>query len=76
MANDEILIGHMYRHFKGGYYTVVGEATHSETLDPMVIYKSAKDNKLWVRPRELFLAKKMIDGREVDRFSAILPAID
>jgi hypothetical protein len=28
-----------YRHFKGGVYEVIGTARHSETLEPMTVYK-------------------------------------
>jgi len=28
-----------YRHFKGGIYEVIGTARHSETLEPMTVYK-------------------------------------
>ena len=28
-----------YRHFKGGEYEVLGLATHSETEEPMVVYR-------------------------------------
>ena len=29
-----------YRHFKGKEYLVLGVASHSETLEPMVVYKA------------------------------------
>ena len=29
-----------YRHFKGNEYELLGIATHSETLEPMVIYRA------------------------------------
>ena len=28
-----------YRHYKGGEYELVGVARHSETLEPLVIYR-------------------------------------
>lgn len=28
-----------YRHYKGGEYEVVGVVRHSETLEPMVLYR-------------------------------------
>lgn len=46
-----------YRHFKGNYYQVLGEARHSETEAPLVIYRALYGERgLWARPRELFLA--------------------
>lgn len=28
-----------YRHYKGNEYEVIGTARHSETLEPMVVYR-------------------------------------
>ena len=40
-----------YRHFKGHEYELVGVAKHSETLEPMVVYRALYgDGGLWVRP--------------------------
>ena len=41
----------VYRHFKGGRYRVEGIASHSETLEPMVVYRALYGaGGLWVRP--------------------------
>ena len=40
-----------YRHLKGKEYLLIGVASHSETLEPMVVYKALYgDGGLWVRP--------------------------
>lgn len=39
-----------YRHYKGNEYTVLGVAKHSETLEPMVVYRAEYGERgLWVR---------------------------
>lgn len=44
-----------YRHFKGRYYYLVGIASHSETLEPMVVYRALYgEKKLWVRPAAMW----------------------
>jgi hypothetical protein len=40
-----------YRHFKGNLYEVIGTALHSETMEPMVVYRALYGERgLWVRP--------------------------
>lgn len=60
-----------YRHYKGKEYEVIEFATHSETLEKMVVYKalyqSAPDN-IWVRPLEMFFENVVIEGEETPRF--------
>ena len=44
-----------YRHFKGNEYELIGVARHSETLEPMVIYRALYgDGGLWVRPAAMW----------------------
>lgn len=58
-----------YRHFKGGEYEVIGVARHSETHEPMVVYRPLyNDTGLWVRPLAMFLERVEQDGRVVQRF--------
>ena len=45
----------VYRHFKGNEYILLGIASHSETLEPMVVYKALYgDGELWVRPANMW----------------------
>ena len=44
-----------YRHFKGMEYELIGIAHHSETLEPMVVYRALYgDGGLWVRPAAMW----------------------
>lgn len=44
-----------YRHFKGGEYELIGIAKHSETLEPMVVYRALYgEGGLWVRPAAMW----------------------
>lgn len=43
----------LYRHYKGGLYEVIYTATHTETLEEMVVYKDNKEN-VWVRPASMW----------------------
>ena len=44
-----------YRHFKGGEYEVLFLAKHSETLEPMVVYRALYgEGGVWVRPASMW----------------------
>jgi len=51
-------------------YEVIGVGRHSETLEPMVIYRPLNgDAGLWLRPHAMFFGSLLHEGREVLRFS-------
>ena len=61
-----------YRHFKGGEYQVIGLAKHSETGEPMVVYRALYgEGDLWVRPESMFLDTVERDGKTFKRFEYI-----
>lgn len=61
-----------YRHYKGGEYEVVGAARHSETLEPLVVYRPLyNDSGLWVRPHAMFFGQVEADGNLQPRFARI-----
>jgi hypothetical protein len=61
-----------YRHYKGGEYEVIGVARHSETLEPMVVYRPLyNDTGLWVRPHGMFIGQIEIDGVLRRRFEPV-----
>jgi hypothetical protein len=63
-----------YRHYKGNDYEVVAVARHSETLEPLVVYKALYgDGGLWVRPYAMFCEHVVVDGRSVRRFAPVEP---
>ena len=44
-----------YRHYKGGEYTVLGVARHSETDELLVVYRPEYGERdLWIRPQSMF----------------------
>ena len=61
-----------YRHFKGGQYQVLGTAQHSETREPMVVYRALYgEGGLWVRPAAMWNESVEQDGQRVPRFTRI-----
>jgi hypothetical protein len=61
-----------YRHYKGREYEVVGVARHSETLEPVVVYRPLyNESGLWVRPHAMFFGQVEIEGKWQPRFSRI-----
>ena len=60
----------LYRHYKGGLYEVVGTAHHSETLEPLVVYRALYGaHGLWVRPAAMFTETVVIGGVRQPRFA-------
>ena len=67
----------LYQHFKGGRYEVVATATHSETQEPMVVYKALYgDFGLWVRPLAMFCETVEQEGESVPRFKPLIESIE
>ena len=61
-----------YRHFKGMEYEVIGIAKHSETLEPMVVYRALYgDGALWVRPADMWNEVVERDGQAFQRFTYV-----
>ena len=61
-----------YRHFKGKEYELIGIASHSETLEPMVVYRALYgDRGLWVRPAAMWTEYVERDGYCGPRFQFI-----
>ena len=61
-----------YRHFKGNEYELIGIAKHSETLEPMVVYRPLNgEGGLWVRPAAMWLEQVDRDGYCGPRFQYI-----
>ncbi len=59
----------IYTHYKGNEYLVIDIATHSETEEQLVVYKTLYGNyDLWVRPLDMFTESITIDNQEVPRF--------
>lgn len=67
----EIRPGH-YRHFKGNEYRVLCTARHSETLEPMVVYRALYgEGSIWVRPAAMWDERVERDGYSGPRFQWI-----
>ncbi len=61
-----------YRHYKGNLYQVYGTATHSETLETLVVYRPLYgEGKLWVRPLIMFTESIVRDDRVLPRFARV-----
>lgn len=67
---NNVIIGKVYRHFKGNYYYVQDIALDSETKKRMVVYSpiyDREDSRLWVRPEKMFLEE--IDSSRPDNIT-------
>ena len=62
----------IWEHYKGGRYLLIDVAYHSETLEPMVVYRALYgEGALWVRPLSMWQESVTVDGRSLPRFRLI-----
>ena len=62
----------MYRHYKGMLYQVLDTVRHSETLEPMTLYRALYGERgLWVRPAPMFLEEIEFQGVRQPRFAKV-----
>ena len=62
----------VYRHYKGNCYRLLGVASYSETLEPMVVYQALYGEQgLWVRPATMWSETVTKDGYCGPRFTYI-----
>ena len=55
-SNRNIIISKFNNYISGDYYIVEGIATHTETMEKMVIYRGLYgDNEVWIRPLDMFI---------------------
>jgi hypothetical protein len=59
-----------YRHYKGGIYELLHEATLESDHTPMIVYRAA-DGSVWIRPRSVFFEAVEVDGAMVARFAPL-----
>ena len=68
---EEIKLGR-YRHFKGMEYELIAIARHSETLEPLVVYRALYgEGGFWVRPASMWSETVERDGVTCRRFTYI-----
>ena len=59
----------LYRHFKGNYYRVLYIARHSETSEPVVVYRALYgDRGVWIRPADMWSEAVERNGKTYQRF--------
>lgn len=74
MAEREIKLGGLYRHFKGKLYRVHHLAIDSEASkqgreETVVVYEGLPDRGFFVRPLSMFLEIIERDGKVMPRFA-------
>jgi len=68
----EMLPQGRYRHYKGNEYELLSVSSHSETLEPMVVYKALYGAfGTWVRPASMWNEKVEVGGKIVPRFELV-----
>lgn len=67
-----IVVGGLYKHYKGTQYKILGIGRHSESLEELVVYQALNgENEIWIRPIEMFIETLSINGQSLPRFQLI-----
>lgn len=68
-----VLPGQIYRHYKGGEYTVIAVGLNEPDLEPLVHYRDAADPyaTVWTRQLNMFTGRALVDDTFVTRFERI-----
>ena len=68
----EVVVGGLYKHFKGGSYVVLNIAHDHETFEELVVYKQLHDTQhVWVRPLKMFIENVDDHGNIKPRFEFV-----
>ena len=66
----------IYRHYKGNLYQLLHIARHSETEEPLAVYRALYgDYGVWVRPLAMFTESVVMERGSVARFT-LVKAVD
>lgn len=57
MYDRDFRPGDTVQHFKGDFYKIITIGTNTETEEKMVVYQSLKDQRVWIRPYDMFISK-------------------
>jgi hypothetical protein len=60
--------GERWQHYKGGVYEIITLANHSETQEPLVIYKSIPFGSVYARPLTMWDEVCEIENGQQPRF--------
>lgn len=62
----------LYRHYKGNLYELLHTARHSETEEPLAVYRALYgDYGVWVRPLAMFSEEVETANGRVARFELV-----
>lgn len=59
--------GTLYRHYKGGLYSIVACSIREDTLEPLVTYRSVERGTAWTRTLANFTEAVVVEGGPLRR---------
>lgn len=72
MSDPASLTPGIYEHYKGKLYLALGAARHSETGEPLAIYRPLYgDYRMFARPLAMFAGTVKHDGQTLPRFRLV-----
>lgn len=68
VLNDVLRPDSTWRHYKGGVYEIVTQATVEATGEQVVVYRNNVTRKVWTRPLTEFMEDVLVNGVARPRF--------
>lgn len=71
-GSSDVIKPGIYRHYKNKEYEVIDCAKHTETEEEFVVYRNLYgQQRLWIRPKSMFIEYVEINGKKIPRFQYI-----
>ena len=73
IPSEGIVVGAVYKHYKGNKYRVLYTAKHTETGEDLIIYTRLYDptKQVWARPSSMWNDTVVRDGKTYKRFELV-----
>ncbi len=74
---SDVIVGAIYKHYKGNNYRVLALAAHSESAEELVVYRALYgEGEVKARPSAMFTEQLVIEGEITPRFTLVSEGVE